>query len=99
CCSGFCTGTDTCSTAAAEKSDAGHFTPINDDEMDWRRQPGPVLLTEGGNSSLITDTMQAVQSMDLVKKYPHLPWVLLNQPFQVEALTAADLMLSAQQHC
>uniref|UniRef100_A0A915L8Y6 Uncharacterized protein n=1 Tax=Romanomermis culicivorax TaxID=13658 RepID=A0A915L8Y6_ROMCU len=33
--------------------------------------------------------------MDLAKKYPHLPWGLLNEPFAVEALTTADEVLSA----
>uniref|UniRef100_A0A915I2L3 Uncharacterized protein n=1 Tax=Romanomermis culicivorax TaxID=13658 RepID=A0A915I2L3_ROMCU len=35
--------------------------------------------------------MQAVWSTDLAKKYPHIPWALLNQPFEVEAFTAADV--------
>uniref|UniRef100_A0A915K337 Uncharacterized protein n=1 Tax=Romanomermis culicivorax TaxID=13658 RepID=A0A915K337_ROMCU len=39
--------------------------------------------------------MQAVWSKDLAKKYLHLPWALLKEPFEVEALTAADVVLSA----
>uniref|UniRef100_A0A915HNX7 Uncharacterized protein n=1 Tax=Romanomermis culicivorax TaxID=13658 RepID=A0A915HNX7_ROMCU len=58
-----------------------------------------VNLQNAGNhpsdSSSITDAMWAVWSMDLTKKYLHLPWVLLNEPFEVKALTTADLMLSA----
>uniref|UniRef100_A0A915KA18 Uncharacterized protein n=1 Tax=Romanomermis culicivorax TaxID=13658 RepID=A0A915KA18_ROMCU len=49
-------------------------------------------LTE--DSSSVTDAMRTVWSMDLAKKYPHLPWVLLNEPFEVEALTAAHVVLS-----
>uniref|UniRef100_A0A915KHA2 Uncharacterized protein n=1 Tax=Romanomermis culicivorax TaxID=13658 RepID=A0A915KHA2_ROMCU len=47
------------------------------------------------DSSSITDTMRAVWSMSLTKKYPQLSWALLNEPFEVEALTAADIVLSA----
>uniref|UniRef100_A0A915HTQ4 Uncharacterized protein n=1 Tax=Romanomermis culicivorax TaxID=13658 RepID=A0A915HTQ4_ROMCU len=46
------------------------------------------------DSSSVTDAMQVVWSTDLAKKYPHLPWRLLNEPFEVEALTAADVVLS-----
>uniref|UniRef100_A0A915I7L8 Uncharacterized protein n=1 Tax=Romanomermis culicivorax TaxID=13658 RepID=A0A915I7L8_ROMCU len=39
--------------------------------------------------------MRAFWSTDWAKKYPHLPWALLNELFEVEALTAADVVLSA----
>uniref|UniRef100_A0A915KZP5 Uncharacterized protein n=1 Tax=Romanomermis culicivorax TaxID=13658 RepID=A0A915KZP5_ROMCU len=45
--------------------------------------------------SSITDVMGAVWSADLAKKYHHLPWVLLNKPFEVEMLTAVDVLLLA----
>uniref|UniRef100_A0A915L1I1 Uncharacterized protein n=1 Tax=Romanomermis culicivorax TaxID=13658 RepID=A0A915L1I1_ROMCU len=47
------------------------------------------------DSSSISDAMRAVWSTDLAKKYLHLPWVLLNEPFEVEAVTAANVALSA----
>uniref|UniRef100_A0A915K9N9 Uncharacterized protein n=1 Tax=Romanomermis culicivorax TaxID=13658 RepID=A0A915K9N9_ROMCU len=47
------------------------------------------------DSSSITDVMQAIWSTDLAKNYQHLLWVLFNKPFEVEALTAADVVLSA----
>uniref|UniRef100_A0A915I1D5 Uncharacterized protein n=1 Tax=Romanomermis culicivorax TaxID=13658 RepID=A0A915I1D5_ROMCU len=47
------------------------------------------------DSLSLTDGMQAVRSMDLAKKYWHLPWGLLNKPFEIEALTAANVVLSA----
>uniref|UniRef100_A0A915KBX1 Uncharacterized protein n=1 Tax=Romanomermis culicivorax TaxID=13658 RepID=A0A915KBX1_ROMCU len=47
------------------------------------------------DSSSIMDAMPAIRSTDLAKKYPHLPWALLNQPFKVEVLTAPDVMLTA----
>uniref|UniRef100_A0A915HZ67 Uncharacterized protein n=1 Tax=Romanomermis culicivorax TaxID=13658 RepID=A0A915HZ67_ROMCU len=37
--------------------------------------------------------MRAVWSRDLAKKYRHLPWALLNKPFEVEALTAPNVVL------
>uniref|UniRef100_A0A915IYK8 Uncharacterized protein n=1 Tax=Romanomermis culicivorax TaxID=13658 RepID=A0A915IYK8_ROMCU len=40
-------------------------------------------------------TTPAVWSTDWAKKYPHHPWALLNEPFKVEALMAADVVLSA----
>uniref|UniRef100_A0A915JPT6 Uncharacterized protein n=1 Tax=Romanomermis culicivorax TaxID=13658 RepID=A0A915JPT6_ROMCU len=39
--------------------------------------------------------MWAIWSTDLAKKNPHLPWVLLNERFEVEALRAADMVLLA----
>uniref|UniRef100_A0A915I5M5 Uncharacterized protein n=1 Tax=Romanomermis culicivorax TaxID=13658 RepID=A0A915I5M5_ROMCU len=39
--------------------------------------------------------MWAVWSTNLTTKYPHLPWALLNEPFEVEALMRADVVLSA----
>uniref|UniRef100_A0A915J881 Uncharacterized protein n=1 Tax=Romanomermis culicivorax TaxID=13658 RepID=A0A915J881_ROMCU len=47
------------------------------------------------DSSSITDGMRAVWSTDLAKKYLHLPLALLNEAFEVEALTAVDMVLSA----
>uniref|UniRef100_A0A915JEA3 Uncharacterized protein n=1 Tax=Romanomermis culicivorax TaxID=13658 RepID=A0A915JEA3_ROMCU len=47
------------------------------------------------DSSSITDTMRAIWSMDLAKKYSHLLWLLLNQPLEVDALTAANVVLTA----
>uniref|UniRef100_A0A915K6D1 Uncharacterized protein n=1 Tax=Romanomermis culicivorax TaxID=13658 RepID=A0A915K6D1_ROMCU len=32
---------------------------------------------------MFTDQMQAAWSEDLAKMYPHLPWALLNEPFEV----------------
>uniref|UniRef100_A0A915JPM6 Uncharacterized protein n=1 Tax=Romanomermis culicivorax TaxID=13658 RepID=A0A915JPM6_ROMCU len=46
------------------------------------------------DSLSVTDGMQAIWSMDLAKKYLHLPWVLLNEPFKAEALTATNVVLS-----
>uniref|UniRef100_A0A915J9Y4 Uncharacterized protein n=1 Tax=Romanomermis culicivorax TaxID=13658 RepID=A0A915J9Y4_ROMCU len=42
-------------------------------------------------SSSVMDVMQAVWSTDLAKKYLHLPWALLNKPFEVEAPMAANV--------
>uniref|UniRef100_A0A915I380 Uncharacterized protein n=1 Tax=Romanomermis culicivorax TaxID=13658 RepID=A0A915I380_ROMCU len=47
------------------------------------------------DSSSITDAMRAVSSTDLAKKYWHLPWGLLNELFEVEALTGANVVLLA----
>uniref|UniRef100_A0A915KWE2 Uncharacterized protein n=1 Tax=Romanomermis culicivorax TaxID=13658 RepID=A0A915KWE2_ROMCU len=95
-CSGFGTGTNTCpTTAAAEICDASYITPVNNAENDWRHQRGRLVLTEGGNSSSVTDPVQAVWLTDLARKYPHLPWGLLNELFEVEALMAANMVLSA----
>uniref|UniRef100_A0A915L2Q4 Uncharacterized protein n=1 Tax=Romanomermis culicivorax TaxID=13658 RepID=A0A915L2Q4_ROMCU len=52
---------------------------------------GPSNTT--ANSSFVTKAMWAIWSVDLAKKYPHLPWALLNEPFEVDALTAADVVL------
>uniref|UniRef100_A0A915KVT0 Uncharacterized protein n=1 Tax=Romanomermis culicivorax TaxID=13658 RepID=A0A915KVT0_ROMCU len=45
--------------------------------------------------NLLDSSSVTVWSMDLATKYPHLPWALLNKPFEVEVLTAADVVLSA----
>uniref|UniRef100_A0A915J105 Uncharacterized protein n=1 Tax=Romanomermis culicivorax TaxID=13658 RepID=A0A915J105_ROMCU len=47
------------------------------------------------DSSSITKAMLTVWSTDLARKYPHLPWALLNEPFEVEVLMATDVVLSA----
>uniref|UniRef100_A0A915L0B2 Uncharacterized protein n=1 Tax=Romanomermis culicivorax TaxID=13658 RepID=A0A915L0B2_ROMCU len=39
--------------------------------------------------------MHAVWSVNLAKKYQHLPWALLNELFNIGVLTAADVMLAA----
>uniref|UniRef100_A0A915KTR9 Uncharacterized protein n=1 Tax=Romanomermis culicivorax TaxID=13658 RepID=A0A915KTR9_ROMCU len=56
---------------------------------------GQLELMNQIDSSSITDTMPAIWSTDLAKKYPHLLWVLLNELFEVKALTAADIVLMA----
>uniref|UniRef100_A0A915L3I4 Uncharacterized protein n=1 Tax=Romanomermis culicivorax TaxID=13658 RepID=A0A915L3I4_ROMCU len=85
CHSGFDDSVVGFAAAAAEIREAGQCKPVNDTENDWRRQ----------HSSSITDAMWAVWSTDLAKKYLHLPWALLNEPSEVEALTAADVVLLA----
>uniref|UniRef100_A0A915J7N8 Uncharacterized protein n=1 Tax=Romanomermis culicivorax TaxID=13658 RepID=A0A915J7N8_ROMCU len=49
------------------------------------------------DSSSVTDAIRNMWSMDLAKKNLHLPWVLLNEPFEVEALTAADVISQISQ--
>uniref|UniRef100_A0A915JMH5 Uncharacterized protein n=1 Tax=Romanomermis culicivorax TaxID=13658 RepID=A0A915JMH5_ROMCU len=48
-----------------------------------------------GDSSSVTDAMGTIWSMDLAKKYLHLSWALLNELFEVEALTALHVVLWA----
>uniref|UniRef100_A0A915KWC2 Gag protein n=1 Tax=Romanomermis culicivorax TaxID=13658 RepID=A0A915KWC2_ROMCU len=56
--------------------------------------PSTMPKTTGNvNSSSITDMVQAIWSTDLAKKYPHLPWALLKEPFEVEALMAANMVM------
>uniref|UniRef100_A0A915HVI7 Uncharacterized protein n=1 Tax=Romanomermis culicivorax TaxID=13658 RepID=A0A915HVI7_ROMCU len=63
-----------------------------DSALEVVRQMESVNLLD---SPFVTYTMGAVWSMDLAKKYLHLPWVLLNEPLEVEVLRAADVALSA----
>uniref|UniRef100_A0A915KCG4 Uncharacterized protein n=1 Tax=Romanomermis culicivorax TaxID=13658 RepID=A0A915KCG4_ROMCU len=48
------------------------------------------------DSSSITDAMRAIWSTDLAKKYPHLPWALLNEPFEVEAMSVDKILLDSE---
>uniref|UniRef100_A0A915HFU6 Uncharacterized protein n=1 Tax=Romanomermis culicivorax TaxID=13658 RepID=A0A915HFU6_ROMCU len=41
------------------------------------------------------DATLAIWSVDLAKKYPHLLWTLLNDPSEVQALTAPNVMPAA----
>uniref|UniRef100_A0A915IRN1 Uncharacterized protein n=1 Tax=Romanomermis culicivorax TaxID=13658 RepID=A0A915IRN1_ROMCU len=87
--SGFRTDTVTCLAAAAsEICDEGQCKPIKDAKNDWRHQHGHVVSTDG-RFPIRHRHDGAVWSMDLAKKYPHLPWVLLNEPLEVEVLRAA----------
>uniref|UniRef100_A0A915HTX7 Uncharacterized protein n=1 Tax=Romanomermis culicivorax TaxID=13658 RepID=A0A915HTX7_ROMCU len=46
------------------------------------------------DSSYVTEGMRAVWSTGLAKKYPHLLWALLNEPFEVKAPRAAKVVLT-----
>uniref|UniRef100_A0A915HSU3 Uncharacterized protein n=1 Tax=Romanomermis culicivorax TaxID=13658 RepID=A0A915HSU3_ROMCU len=48
-----------------------------------------------GNALPVQDAMLASWSVDLAKRYLHLPWGLLNKPTQVEVLMAPDIVLTA----
>uniref|UniRef100_A0A915IS06 Uncharacterized protein n=1 Tax=Romanomermis culicivorax TaxID=13658 RepID=A0A915IS06_ROMCU len=45
--------------------------------------------------SPVQDAMLAIWSVNLAKKYRHLPWTLLNESSQVKVLMAADVVLIA----
>uniref|UniRef100_A0A915J2X2 Uncharacterized protein n=1 Tax=Romanomermis culicivorax TaxID=13658 RepID=A0A915J2X2_ROMCU len=63
--------------------------------MDWALEVvGQLESMSLIHSSSITHTMQAVWSMDSAKKYLHLLWALLSEWFEVEALTAPDVVLT-----
>uniref|UniRef100_A0A915L396 Uncharacterized protein n=1 Tax=Romanomermis culicivorax TaxID=13658 RepID=A0A915L396_ROMCU len=50
------------------------------------------LLNLLNSTSFITDAMQSAWSVDLAKKYPHLPWVLLNEPLEAKPVNMAFLV-------
>uniref|UniRef100_A0A915KZP6 Uncharacterized protein n=1 Tax=Romanomermis culicivorax TaxID=13658 RepID=A0A915KZP6_ROMCU len=70
-----------------------YATLVNENPSSTRKQLG--MSAWSHHSSSIADAMRAVRSTDLAKKYPHLPWALLKELFEVEALMAADMVLSA----
>uniref|UniRef100_A0A915KCN9 YrdC-like domain-containing protein n=1 Tax=Romanomermis culicivorax TaxID=13658 RepID=A0A915KCN9_ROMCU len=99
CCrSGF--GTDSVvgfAIATTEIHDAGQHKPVNNTENAWPLQHNRTEGTPAPLACFIPKDCcpEFLRTPHLAKKYPHLPWALLKEPFEVEVLTAADVVLLA----